>query len=360
MSKLRRLLPSGNCLFFFEAVARTGSFTSAAAELNVTQPAVSRMLGRFEEHLGVRLFERRASGVKLTDEGQLLYGPIATAFGRIEAGLSEIERRRSGLEAVTLSVSSAFTTHWLMPRLDRLKRTFPKVDLRFQLIAGPLHGPVDNVDLGMRFTEGQGPTDPAGYVMREVMLPVCAPAYMGGPEAMRESPTVIHLANGSTDWVGEYDNFGNRDGDGPNALTFSDYAVVLQAALLGQGVALGWLTVISHWLIVGALVPAVSRPTITRRHCELLHRRDGPVRPVVLEVRDWILEDMRSDLMAVDSRFPELRLLELAYGPRAGVAERNGNQSKLGAASRAEAVGGRMVGFTPRATATRAHPRESA
>lgn len=314
MADWRRLLPSGNCLFVFEAVARTGSFTSAAAELNVTQPAVSRMLGRFEEHLGVRLFERRASGVKLTEDGQLLYRPIAAAFGGIEAGLGEIERRRSGLDAVTLSVSSAFTTHWLMPRLDRLKRAFPKVDLRFQLIAGPLHGPVDSVDLGMRFTDGQAPTDPAGYVMREVMLPVCTPAYMASLTDRGEGPTIIHLANAPMDWVAGYDEFRIRDGGAPNALTFSDYAVVMQAALLGQGVALGWLTVVPHWLIAGALVPAAQRPIVTARHCELLHPRRRPVRPVVLEVRDWILTDMRSDLTSVDRLFPELRLLELADG----------------------------------------------
>ena len=60
------MLPSGNALFVFEAAARSGSFTAAAAELNVTQPAVSRMLARFEQYLGVRLFDRTATGAVLT------------------------------------------------------------------------------------------------------------------------------------------------------------------------------------------------------------------------------------------------------------------------------------------------------
>ena len=135
------MLPSGNALFVFDAAARNGSFTAAAAELNVTQPAVSRMLGQFEEHLGVRLFDRAAGRAVLTEEGELLYRRVVDGFRSIESGLIEIERRRHGSETVTLSVSSAFTTHWLMPRIDKLQRQFPSIDLRFQLISGSLRGP---------------------------------------------------------------------------------------------------------------------------------------------------------------------------------------------------------------------------
>ena len=152
------MLPSSNALFVFDAAARNGSFTAAAAELNVTQPAVSRMLGQFEEHLGVRLFDRKAGRAVLTEEGELLYRRVLEGFRSIESGLVEIERRRKGTETVTLSVSSAFTTHWLMPRIDKLQRQFPQVDLRFQLISGALRGPVENVDLGMRFRDREEPS----------------------------------------------------------------------------------------------------------------------------------------------------------------------------------------------------------
>src|ERR1700721_807180 len=135
MPELRRMLSSSNALFVFDAAARTGSFTAAAAELNVTQPAVSRMLGRFEEYLGVRLFDRTANGAVLTEEGELLYRRVLDGFRSIESGLIEIERRRHGSETVTLSVSSAFTTHWLMPRIDKLKRKFPSIVFRFHLIS---------------------------------------------------------------------------------------------------------------------------------------------------------------------------------------------------------------------------------
>ena len=86
MPDLRRMLPSSNALFVFDAAARNGSFTAAAAELNVTQPAVSRMLGQLEAHLGVRLFDRTAGRAVLTEEGEFLYRRVVDGFRTSRAG----------------------------------------------------------------------------------------------------------------------------------------------------------------------------------------------------------------------------------------------------------------------------------
>lgn len=304
------MLPSSHALFVFDAAARNGSFTAAAVELNVSQPAVSRMLRQFEEYLGVRLFDRAAGRAVLTEEGELLYQRVLDGFRSIESGLVEIERRRKGSETITLSVSSAFTTHWLMPRIDKLQRQFPKVDLRFQLIPGSLRGPVENVDLGMRFRNLYDPAPHGALVMKEVMLPVCSAAYRDAEGAGGEPgpDTIIRLVDTPADWAAEYPSFLTRRRGPAKTLSFSDYAVVVQAALLGQGIALGWLTVVSHWLLTGALVPAAEKLTTTRRICELVHPPDRSVRPVVLEVRDWIIEQMRSEMAAIDRLYPALRL----------------------------------------------------
>jgi len=315
MSELRRMLPSSNALFVFDAAARNGSFTAAAAELNVTQPAVSRMLGQFEDYLGVRLFDRTAGGAVLTEEGEILYRRVSDGFRSIESGLIEIDRRRKGTETITLSVSTAFTTHWLMPRIDKLQRQFPTVDLRFQLISGPLRGPVDNVDLGMRFRDRFDPAQNGALVMKEVMLPICTPAYRGadGADGPIEPNTIIRLAETPGDWAAQYPTFLTRRSGAAKSLSFSDYAVVVQAALLGQGIALGWLTVAAHWLLTGALVPASETLTTTRRLCELVYPPDRSVRPVVAEIRDWIIAQMRADMIAIDKLYPRLKLMEASY-----------------------------------------------
>ena len=306
------MLPSSNALFVFDAAARNGSFTAAAAELNVTQPAVSRMLGQFEEYLGVRLFDRKAGRAVLTEEGELLYRRVLEGFRNIETGLIEIERRRKGTETVTLSVSSAFTTHWLMPRIDKLQRRFPNVDLRFQLISGALRGPVENVDLGMRFRDRDEPYSDGKLVMKEVMLPVCSPGYMSEAEPA-EGNTIIRLVDTPGDWAADYPHFMTKRRGPAKMLSFTDYAVVMQAALLGQGIALGWLTVASHWLLTGALVPASDTLATTTRICEFLPPRNRPMRPIAAEIRDWIIEQMRSEIAKVDRLHPRLGLLGACY-----------------------------------------------
>ncbi|TPQ34055.1 LysR family transcriptional regulator [Bradyrhizobium guangdongense] len=312
MPELRRMLPSSNALFVFDAAARNGSFTAAAAELNVTQPAVSRMLGQFEDHLGVRLFDRKAGRAVLTEEGELLYRRVLDGFRSIETGLIEIERRRKGTETVTLSVSSAFTTHWLMPRIDKLQRSFPNVDLRFQLISGALRGPVENVDLGMRFRDRDEPYSGGTLVMKEVMLPVCSPSYMSEAEPT-EGNTIIRLAETPGDWATDYPSFLTKRCGPAKSLSFSDYAVVVQAGLLGQGIALGWLTVTSHWLLTGALVPASDVLTTTRRICEFLPPRNRPMRPIAAEIRDWIIEQMHGEIAQIDRLYPRLELMDACY-----------------------------------------------
>jgi DNA-binding transcriptional LysR family regulator len=313
MPDLRRMLPSSNALFVFDAAARNGSFTAAAAELNVTQPAVSRMLARFEDYLGVRLFDRSAGGATLTEEGELLYRRVTDGFRSIESGLIEIDRRRRGTETVTLSVSSAFTTHWLMPRIDKLQHAFPNVDLRFQLISGSLRGAVENVDVGMRFRDRDDTDSSGALVMNEVMLPICSPGYRDTNVARKpaEGRTIIKLADTPEDWVTQYP--GVLTSGPAKALRFSDYAVVVQAALLGQGVTLGWITVVAHWLLTGALVPASAKLVRTRRICEFVNPRNRPLRPVAVDIRDWIIGEMRHDIAAIDKLYPRLGLIAASY-----------------------------------------------
>jgi DNA-binding transcriptional LysR family regulator len=310
MPTLRKMLPSANALFVFEAAARTRNFTKAAAELNVTQPAISRMLARLESHLGVALFARTSTGVMLTEHGRMLYQCTSDGFRGIEAGLQEINARRTGTETVTLSLSSAFTTHWLMPRINRLQREFPSVDLRFQLIPGSLAGPVDNVDLGMRFVDGGDARHEASLVMREVMLPVCCQSYL---ERRRGGHTLIHLGDAEPTWAAEFAGLRPGPGGQVNTLHFSDYAVVVQAAILGQGIALGWITVVSHWLLTGDLVPAERALMRTGRQCQLVRSRRKPLRSAVADIRDWIIAQMRADITAIEQRYPDLGLLAASF-----------------------------------------------
>ncbi|WP_201766427.1 LysR family transcriptional regulator [Litchfieldella anticariensis] len=244
MPTLRRQLPSANALFVFESAARCGNFTKAAAELGVTQPAVSRMLSLLEEYLEAKLFVRTPAGTVLTENGEILYQGVVDGFRNIEAAIQEIRARSTGLETVTLSVSTAFTTHWLMPRMHKLQEQFPSLDLRFQLISGSVKGSVDDVDLGVRFVSGEDVHHQAALILPEILLPVCSPAYREQhlqETTSENTTTLISLSDSRINWFEHFPQFHQETHGTAHSLVFSDYAVVLQAALLGQGVAVGRL-----------------------------------------------------------------------------------------------------------------------
>lgn len=302
-----------NGFFTFEAAARCRNFARAAEELNVTPAAVSRMMGRLEDHLGTALFDRLPGGVALTEAGLVLYEAISRGFSGIERALQEIEDRKAGVETVTLSVSTGFTTHWIMPHMAELKRAFPTVEPRFQLIMSALSGPVTDVDLGMRFIDGPDGRHEAAYIMPEILVPICSPGYRDGhrhpmqDEASAE--TLIILSEAQPDWSHLF--FPDNPNAAVNSMIFSDYAIVVQAAMLGQGVALGWLNVVCHWLRSRTLVPASRRVMTTNRHCQFVRSRDKPMRPIVTEVRDWIIARIGEDIAQVAGLYPELGLDEI-------------------------------------------------
>jgi DNA-binding transcriptional LysR family regulator len=150
--------------------------------------------------------------------------------------------------------------------------------------------------------------------MKEVMLPICSPSYRD-LDALEptEGNTIIRLADTPGDWAAAHPRFLSRRRGPAKMLSFTDYAVVVQAALLGQGIALGWLTVASHWLLTGALVPASEALSITRRICEFLPPRNRPLRPVAAEITNWIIAQMRDEVVAIDRLYPRLGLVAACY-----------------------------------------------
>lgn len=320
MVALRGLLSSANPLFVFEAVARLGGFTAAASELNVTQPAVSRALGRLERDLGCRLIERSREGIRLTAEGQILGLAVSRGFRSVEDAIRQIRAPRNGQEAVTLSVSSGFAAHWLMPRLASLQTQFPNVDLRFQLVSGRLEGVVNSVDLGMRFTTADDPHHQCWPFVPEELVPVCSPAYLTTHGALdrergAERQTLIDHSQAGMRWPSFRQHLRLPD-TLPNAsLEFSDYAVVVQAAMLGQGVSIGWTSVVSYAIRLGQLVPACRRAFMTGRQLHVVAPKDAKLSPAAQAIRDWMLAEMADDMAEIRGKYPFLAL-DLDHRPR--------------------------------------------
>lgn len=301
MTLLGRTIRSPRSLLIFEAAARLGSCSAAAREFNLTQPSVSRNIAELEEALDTTLFVRSATGLTLTTDGQKLYRTVGESLHRIEDTLREIGQRTDRKQVVELSLSTAFVTHWFVPRMRAFQQAFPDVDLRFQLISGALRGPVGNVDLAMRRCRPADADDWTWTFAPEIVLPVCSPAYLEAHGALetgtaRKGHVLLQLSGTEIDWQTMLAGGLHAAIPPGNWIEFSDYAVVIQTAMSGQGIALGWVSAVSRCLLDGALMPASRHCTITGNVFGLIAPRGRPVRPIVARIRDWMIAEMRSDL----------------------------------------------------------------
>jgi DNA-binding transcriptional LysR family regulator len=301
MSSLARLVASPRALLIFEAAARSGSCGAAAREFNLTQPSVSRNIAGLEADIGVALFTRSPRGLTLTAEGLVLQRALESGFQTIADAIQELMDRRGRKQVVELSLSTAFVTHWLIPRLAEFQRAFPEVDLRFQLIAGTLRGGPGTVDLAMRMeTETSGESH-AWPFAPELIVPVCSPAYLKAHGALDRAQrdarhTLLHFADPQLDWDSVWGGLVSRRSANKTWIEFSDYAVVVQAAMNGEGIAPGWITVVSRALRQGTLVPACATRIATGRSYHLVASRTRPVREVTLAICDWLTAQMREDM----------------------------------------------------------------
>jgi LysR family transcriptional regulator, glycine cleavage system transcriptional activator len=292
-------LPSLQALAVFETAARVLSFSRAAGELHVTPVAVSRMVARLETALGMKLFERKRSGLELTPQGATLQRAVALGLGQISSAIDEMKRDHAPEEVVTLSVSSGFASQWLLPRLADFHARFPATRLALQIAASRLHGPLDGADVGIRLHSGGAAQGKLSFCP-EAILPICSPAYLARHGSL-EAPApalshhLIHVEPTTLTWE---DFFRVADVPRPvaeNDVTSSDYGLSVQGTMLGQGVLLGWLLGVASPLNAGKVVPACGRYVDTGRMFTLDFRSSHPPSRVC-EVADWLVTEMKDEL----------------------------------------------------------------
>lgn len=305
MSHIRRILPSLNALVAFEAAVRCGTFANAARELGVTSPAVSRTIGRLELHIGMQLFKRTPTGAELTEHGGELFAEVSKSFSNIERVLGGLtQNTRTKRRAVRISVSGAFATHWFMPRMNEFQALFPDVDIQWQLIIGPLDCPVNDADIAMRFDPKVDDRHRIYPLMPELLLPVRSPAFDFNsipPQAGLNQ--VITLSGSQFRWADLYSVDALKEI--ARELQFSDYNVVVQAALMGQGNAIGWLSVVSTLLANGSLVPSHPVVISTGRRCDLVTSKK-PDEWFIRNICDWIIDEYRRDVREINKAYEGL------------------------------------------------------
>ena len=297
MQSLKRLLPSASALIVFEAAGRHENFSRAAEELTMTQAAVSYAIRTLESQLGVPLFHRSHRAVALTETGARFHADVSAGLARIQKSAEQI--RAKGRETnVTLSASSAFGSMWVLPRIPKLREELPDIDLRIHASVRDLELDEEGIPLGIRGGDPAAwPNYHAARLAPEIVTAVASPAFIeshGMPKTVAELAQLrlIHLeepARVACDWKEWFESAGHEYRPQSRPLTINDYVLVNQAALAGEGVALGWQHLIERQMASGALVPVSSHVFETGTDFYVVWPRSRELSTPAKKVRDWLL-----------------------------------------------------------------------
>jgi LysR family transcriptional regulator of beta-lactamase len=226
-----------NTLRAFDASARHLNFTRAADELCVTQAAVSHQVKALEDHIGRALFRRTARGLVLTDEGVALAPTVAESFARIERQLDAC-KAGGPMEVLTVGVVGTFAVGFLLERLARFRAEYPRIELRLLTHNNKVDLSAESLDYAIQFGDGAWRSVQADPVMAAPLSPLCAPDVLGQlqhPDDLRNQRLLRSYR--SQDWQVWLRAAGVK-GVTPRGPLFDASAIMVQAAMFGEGVAL--------------------------------------------------------------------------------------------------------------------------
>jgi len=289
----------------FEAAARNLSFTKAAEELFITQSAVSRQIKALEDYLGVPLFKRRPRSLVLTESGQALHRIAADVLERLQAATDQI-RAETRARQLSITTTTGFASLWLIPRLPRFTRLYPDIDVRISATTESLNLERSLIDLAIRYCRPDAVSEGAVRLFGEEMLPVCSRALLRDRSRPLKRPqdlkhhTLLHFDYPGAelqfmDWGTWLAALGIRDLKPAGALHFSQYEQMIQAAIAGQGVALGRQPLMNELIQSGQLATPFKQPVVGSRAYFIIESPIGTGKPHVRQFADWVLDEARRD-----------------------------------------------------------------
>lgn len=288
-------LPPLTWLRAFEAAARLKSFTAAARELNMTQPAVSHQIKSLEEYLGFLLFERHAQRIDLTELGLAYMPAVRQAFSQLSAATGGIFGV-TGERAVTIRSSPGFATLWLCRRLPAFKQANPMIEVRLYTAIWSDALSNGQADLEIRYGDGQWPGYEVTPLLDEPSIVVCAP---DTAKQLSDQPTVAEIAERDLVRIMGCENYWDRwfrSGgiDEPprhRGITVDNSLAALEVAAAGAGFALVLQSFAEPYLQTGRVVAPCRHVVAPKPAHHLLVSETGVrQRPEVLIFRDWLLQ----------------------------------------------------------------------
>ncbi|WCM88405.1 LysR substrate-binding domain-containing protein [Acidovorax sp. NCPPB 3576] len=281
-------MPSLNALRAFEAASRHLNFRLAGLELGVTQGAVAQQIRALEAELGLKLFERLPRTLALTSNGQRYIVGVRRAFELLAEATESLVPQPLRL---TVSVTPTFATKWLIPRLDGYTRRHPSVDLRILATERLAHFHNEAVDLAVRY--GRPPFGPglsADLLFEECLVAVCSPLWQDRSAQAGGGAAQVLLHDAQSPWEVYFEQCAPLARvPAARAMHFNQTTLAIDAAVMGQGIALSQQEFVAQDLAAGRLVLAFPDALRTGAGYYLVAPRKQRHPEPVADVRRWLL-----------------------------------------------------------------------
>ncbi|MGH8766329.1 MAG: transcriptional regulator GcvA [Burkholderiales bacterium] len=295
-------VPPLDLLPAFEAAARHLSFTKAAEELSLTQSAVSRQIQALEASLGTRLFERRTRSLLLTEAGQRLSQVAQEVLTQLDDAAQKL-RGETAARTVTVTTTPGFASLWLIPRLNGYLQVNAGVDVRISASYETTNLEREGIDLAIRYAPDD---EMAGQtaLFEEAIVPVCSPAVAADSARPLREPkdlaahVLLHSDDAKLSWM-EWNLWlhahGLRDLKPAGTLQFNQYDQLVQAAMNGQGVALGRLPLLRDLLRDKRLVTPFNKSVVSSRGYFVVRSARAAGNRDVKAFEAWLLDEAKKD-----------------------------------------------------------------
>ena len=296
MNLSRALIPDLAVLQAFESAARHGNFTKAAAELNLTQSAVSRQIKTLEEQLGVLLFERVRKRVLLSAAGRQLLPEASRLLQQSEELVLRAKAAAGGSRVFSVATLPTFGNRWLLPRLPDFLERNPGMVVDIASRSQPFDLAGENIDLAIHYGQPVWARATCTYLCSEIILPVASPALIeatiiDAPADMQGKP-LLHLATRPKLWAEWFQLNGISGEPAYRGHRFDQFAMIIEAAVLGLGFALLPLYLIEEEIAAGRLRTVLDRPMSTDNNYYVVLPEGRQESPLGQAFQAWLLDQV--------------------------------------------------------------------
>ncbi|KIC47128.1 transcriptional regulator [Ruegeria sp. ANG-S4] len=277
----------------FDETATHSSLSKAADTLSVTHGAISRQIKLLEQHLGVGLFHRRPNGVELTTAGERLHQSTRGAFSELRAGVRDV-RRQERLQSVTVSLSTSLALKWLVPMLPSFRREHPGISLLLDTNDALVNFETSEVDVALRFSEPGWDGLHHELIKREELIVVASPSLVDKMDQPMPAKDIVRLPLLHDAFNVGWDKWAEQKDVDPQKFSsenikYVDSAVLLEAAIDGQGVALARNLLAARDLELGRLIRLDDSAVKLDRGLYFVCRPGDQERASVRVFKKWLM-----------------------------------------------------------------------